>query len=181
MRLFHFSDDPAIAVFEPRPVLVPSRRPPGREWLNGPLVWAIDEPHQPLYLFPRDCPRILLWLKPDTTPHDRAQWFGNRSCRMIAYIEEAWRERVARGFIYRYEFAGDAFENLDDAGMWVSRGAVVPNGFAKLHDLPEKLDAQGVDLVAVESLLPLKDAWKTTLHASGLRLRGAQGWDQKWP
>ena len=66
MRLFHFSDDPAIARFEPRAVLVPSPRAPGREWLNGPLVWAIDEPHQPMYLFPRDCPRILLWPRPET-------------------------------------------------------------------------------------------------------------------
>jgi hypothetical protein len=42
MRLFHFSDDPAIAIFTPRPVRVPAQRAPGREWLNGTLVWAID-------------------------------------------------------------------------------------------------------------------------------------------
>jgi len=41
------SDDPAIGYFEPRPVRIPSTRPEGREWLNGPLVWAIDEWHQP--------------------------------------------------------------------------------------------------------------------------------------
>src|SRR5215472_18463871 len=128
MRLFHFSDDPSIEVFEPRPVLVPSRRPPGREWLNGPLVWAIDEAHQPMYLFPRDCPRILLWVKPETSDEDRARWFGDRTCRMIAYIEEAWRARMASGFIYRYELEAMAFEDLADAGMWVSRGAVRPVG-----------------------------------------------------
>ena len=43
MRLFHFSDDPDISEFVPRPVLIPSQRPAGREWLNGPLVWAIEE------------------------------------------------------------------------------------------------------------------------------------------
>src|SRR5580692_5650473 len=75
-RLFHFSDDPAIAVFTPRPVRVPAERGPGREWLNGPLVWAIDEPRQPMYLFPRDCPRILLWLTPQTTEADKALWWG---------------------------------------------------------------------------------------------------------
>ena len=57
-RLYHFSDDPSITRFVPRPVLVPATRPPGSDWLNGPLVWAIDEWHQPMYLFPRDCPRI---------------------------------------------------------------------------------------------------------------------------
>lgn len=52
MRLFHYSDDPGIAVFEPRPVRVPVDRPRGQEWLNGPLVWAIDGPHGILYPFP---------------------------------------------------------------------------------------------------------------------------------
>jgi hypothetical protein len=181
MRLFHFSDKPDIKVFEPRPVLVPSRRPPGREWLNGPLVWAIDEPHQPMYLFPRDCPRILLWLKAETSEEDRARWFGNRSCRMLAYIEAAWSERVTSGFIYRYELGDAGFENLCDAGMWVSRSAVAPIGLTKLDDLPAQLQALDVELIAVENLLPLKNVWNTTLHASGLRLRGAKGWDQNWP
>jgi hypothetical protein len=48
VRLFHFSDDPTIEIFTPRPVLVASKRPPGREWLNDPLAWAIDAWHQPM-------------------------------------------------------------------------------------------------------------------------------------
>jgi NADPH:quinone reductase-like Zn-dependent oxidoreductase len=43
MRLFHFSDDAGIECFVPRPVAVPSQRAAGMDWLNGPLVWAIDE------------------------------------------------------------------------------------------------------------------------------------------
>ena len=84
MRLFHFSDDPDIAQFEPRPVRVPVERPAGREWLNGPLVWAIDDWHQPLYLFPRECPRILLWPTSRTTKQDRLRWMGDISARMVA-------------------------------------------------------------------------------------------------
>ena len=45
-RLFHFSDDPSIEEFVPRSVLVPSERPPGQDWLNGPLVWAVNELRQ---------------------------------------------------------------------------------------------------------------------------------------
>jgi|ERR1035437_264431 hypothetical protein len=78
MRLFHFSEDPAIAKFDPRPVQVASDRPAGREWLNGPLVWAIEESHQRLYLFPRDCPRILLWATPKTTAEDVARWLDGK-------------------------------------------------------------------------------------------------------
>ena len=51
MQLFHFSDAGGIKVFTPRPVPVASPRAEGREWLNGPLVWAIDDWHAPMYLF----------------------------------------------------------------------------------------------------------------------------------
>lgn len=76
MRLFHFSEAPDITRFTPRPVTVPSERPPGRDWLNGPLVWAIDEARAFLYLFPRACPRIVIWSTADTSPEDRRQWLG---------------------------------------------------------------------------------------------------------
>lgn len=71
MRLFHISDQPDIAHFQPRPIRVPVDRPPGQDWLNGPLVWAIDELHQILYLFPRECPRIVIWATPFSTHADR--------------------------------------------------------------------------------------------------------------
>jgi len=177
MRLFHFSDDPAIACFKPRPVAIPSQRPPGRDWLNGPLVWAIDQPHQPMYLFPRDCPRILLWPRPDTTADDLRSWFGDRPWRMIAHIEQAWFERLRGATIYRYELPPETFEALDDAGMWVARQAVTPIRMDAIGALPAALRAEGVELRIMESLAPLRDIWSTSLHASGIRLRNAQGWD----
>jgi GNAT superfamily N-acetyltransferase len=176
-RLFHFSDDPAIARFEPRPVRTPSERGAGRDWLNGPLVWAIEDERQALYLFPRECPRILLWLTPATTEADRAAWWGGRDCAAIAHIEWAWLERLRTGSIWRYELPVEAFEDLDDAGMWVSRRAVEPVGVERIDDLPSALRAEGVELRVMESLRPLKGIWGTSLHASGVRLRNAAGWD----
>lgn len=176
MRLFHFSDDPGIECFVPRPVLVPSARPPGRDWLNGPLVWAIDETTQPLYFFPRDCPRILLWETADTTARDREHWFGPRGARMVAHVELAWWARLKRETLYRYELPPESFEDLADAGMWVSRQAVTPLTVETLTDLPAMLAAHGVALRLMESLVPLKNVWSSSLHASGVRLRHAQGW-----
>jgi hypothetical protein len=177
-RLFHFSDDPAISTFAPRPVRVPSSREPGQEWLNGPLVWAVDEAHQAVYLFPRECPRILLWPTPATTPEDRAAWWGSRTCRMIAHIEWAWLERLQQAIIYRYELEPTDFESLDDAWMWVSRAAQKPLGMTAYDDLLGALAAQDVELRVMDSLLPLRDVWTTSLHASGIRLRNAAGWEQ---
>lgn len=176
MRLFHFSEDPGISIFEPRPVRVPSDRPAGREWLNGPLVWVIDDCHQPMYLFPRECPRILLWPTPQTTEEDRARWLGETSSRMVAHIERSWLARFEAGVIYRYEFDAVSFEDLGDAWMWVSRKSVSPIDVTRIDDLANELRAHDVELRVLENLFPLRDVWSSSLHASGIRLRNAEGW-----
>jgi hypothetical protein len=178
VRLFHFSDDPAIARFAPRPVTVPSPRPPGREWLNGPLVWAIDEERAAMYLFPRDCPRILLWPLPHSSAADIERWWAGSRARMLAYVEEAWAERLGAATLHRYELPADGFQRLDDAGMWVSRRPVRPLARVTLRDLPAQLAACDVELRVVESFTPLEGVWACSLHASGLRLRNAAGWNQ---
>jgi hypothetical protein len=179
MRLFHFSDDATIEVFTPRAVRVPSERPAGREWLNGPLVWAIDEARQPMYLFPRDCPRILLWPLPHSSAADTERWWAGSRARMLAYVEEAWAERLGATALHRFELPADGFQCLDDAGMWVSRRPVRPLARVTLRDLPAQLAACDVELRVVESLTPLRDVWASSLHASGLRLGNAAGWNQE--
>lgn len=176
MRLFHFSHDAGIARFEPRPVAIPSARPPGREWLNGPLVWAIQSDRQAMYLFPRECPRILIWQTPDTRDEDLAPWRGERCGRIIAHIEWAWLERLRTARICRYELPCESFEALHDAGMWVSRQPVEPLSAEVIRNLPAALEACDVELRVMPSLVPLRDLWSGTVHASGIRLRNAAGW-----
>lgn len=177
-RLFHFSDDASITRFVPRPVRVPSGRGPARAWLNGPLVWAVAETHQAVYLFPRDCPRILLWPTGRTTPEDLATWWGERSCRMLAHIEWAWWERMASETLYRYELPAEPFRPVEgDNWMWVSDQPVEPTARCTLTNLPEALAEEGVELKIMDRLTPLRHVWSTTLHASGVRLRNAQDWE----
>jgi hypothetical protein len=176
VRLFHFSDDPGITAFAPRPVRVRSERPPGREWLNGPLVWAIDDWHQPMYLFPRDCPRILAWPLASTTAEDLERYWTPPPGRMVAHIELNWAPRLKTGRIFRYELPAEPFESLRDAGMWVARERVEPLAVEQISDLPAALVEAGVTLRVVESLAPLKALWSSTLHFSGIRLRNAETW-----
>jgi len=175
-RLFHFSDDDSIARFEPRAVQEPSARECGSEWLNGPLVWAIDAWHQPLYLFPRNCPRILMWRTPATVPDDAVTFFGDVTSRMMAYVEHRWMERLRTACVYRYELPIDSFQSLDDAGMWVSTEGVTPLAVKRIDHLPDALKAADVELVSLETLKPLRSSWETSVHVSGIRLRHAQGW-----
>ena len=182
MRLFHFSDEPDIAVFTPRPVRVPVERPSDQSQLNGPLVWAIDAAHAMLYLFPRECPRILIWPTSATAPEDRLSWFEDRTCRARAYIEQAWWASLSQARIYRYELPIETFEPVGELGMWVSRAPVRPLEARALGDLPGALAAEAVEINTVESLLPLKPVWKSSMHASGLRLRNVEGWGPPgWP
>ena len=126
MRLFHFSDDAGIDRFDPRPVRTPARRPPGMDWLNGPLVWAIAEDHQQLYLFPRECPRIVMWAHAGTIPSDRQIWLGDAPHGIVAlaYIEARWLERLDHASLTRYELPRDHFVDINDAGMWVSHESI---------------------------------------------------------
>jgi len=176
MRLFHFSDDAAIDRFVPRPVSAPSARPAGREWLNGPLVWAIDAAHEMLYLFPRDCPRILAWATPPSTAADRARWLGPGEPRAVAFVEAAWIDRLRVAEIHRYELPAATFRSIEDAGMWVSEAPVVPLGCVALTRLDGELVRRGVDLRIVDSLAPLAALWDSSLHVSGIRLRNSLTW-----
>lgn len=179
-RLFHFSEEPGIEHFVPRATV--ATRPVGREWLNGPLVWAIEESHQHMYLFPRECPRILVWPVSSTSAKDRDRWFGRSSAKVIAHVEEDWQERIGAATLYRYEFAALRFEDIADAGMWVSRSEVVPVGCERLDDLPRSLSAAGVEMRSLPSLAPLVGLWEeTTMHVSGIRLRNARDWPEKAP
>lgn len=176
MRLFHFSEDPAIEVFVPRPVAVPAPRPPGQAWLNGPLVWAVSEERQATYLFPRECPRILLWPTPETTAEDEAAWWAGRTSRMIACTEWGWLHAMGSTVLHRYELPAASFRAVDGDWMWVSEKPVEPLAVERLDDLLGALAREDVELRLMPTLAPLAGVWSTTLHASGIRLRNARGW-----
>ncbi len=182
MRLFHFSDNPSITEFVPRPVNTPVDRPAGQEWLNGPLVWAVSSSHDFLYMFPRECPRILLWPTTATTPQDMKTWFSDTSANVRAFVEKRWLERLQIGVIYRYEMPIEAFEEVGDVGMWVARKTIIPLRTDAISDLPTRIRDRDIDLTALDDLTGLRDVWETTLHASGIRLRNAKNWGAPgWP
>jgi hypothetical protein len=175
-RLFHFSELGSIKKFIPKPVDVPSPREVGQEWLNGPLVWATDEEHQATYLFPRDCPRILLWQTTATTDEDRRLWWGERECSMIAHVEWKWLSRIHEQTLFRYQLPPNTFEYIEDGWMWVSKETVAPLRVERIDDLLEAHRELKVELRVMENLLPLRQLWTTSFHVSGIRLRNATGW-----
>jgi hypothetical protein len=188
MQLHHFSDDRTIERFTPRPVRVPSLRRPGEEWLNGPLVWAVEARRAPMYLFPRECPRILIWSTPNTTEEDRRRWLGATAAATVAYIEWDWLEPVRTDALYRYDLPTATFEDLQDAGMFVSRQAVVPIAMETISDLPAALRGHGVELRICERLTPMRGAGlqparqrDPTAQRQGLGVKQLRGGAARFP
>lgn len=167
MKLYHFSDNPDIHIFEPRIIYNRTDEPP--------KVWTIDEKHAPHYYFPRECPRVCVWPKEDTSDEDIDLFFGmSKTHRMVA-IEIGWYDRVRRGHICRYSFDPDGFElHVADAGYYITTRPVKPIGVERIDDLIGSLLQEGIELRVTPSLMPLRERiLSSTVNFSMIRMRNA--------
>ena len=169
MRLFHFSEDPNIREFVPRP---PLARPEVE-----PLVWAIEEERSPIYYLPRECPRVCFWATPETNEQDREFYERTVSGRMAIAIEFGWLDRVRESALYRYEFSLGGFEpltasRLESYGAYVSRVSETPLRVEPMGDLLGRLRDSEVELRLCPNLRTLAETAATsTLHFSLIRMR----------
>jgi hypothetical protein len=165
--LYHFSEEDNIEIFHPRKHPSFPDRPP--------MVWAIDGERSPLYLFPRDCPRIGFWATPDTNQHDREKYLHTTSADKIIAIESGWLDRLQYTKLYRYSFAPDHFTTMDEgAGYFVSYETEQPLTKEPVGTLLEALVQNGVELRIMPSLhLLVEKLPETTLHFSMIRMRNA--------
>lgn len=165
MKLYHFSEEPDIKVFEPRTIYSQT----------DAKVWTIDNYHAPHYYFPRECPRVCVWPKDDTNDLDLAKFFGmSKTMRMVA-IESGWYDRVRKGYIYKYTFDPDGFElNEPNAGYYITTRSVKPIVVEKIDDLIGEIIAEGIELRVTPSLLPLKESiLGSSINFSIIRMRNA--------
>ncbi|MCM3786709.1 hypothetical protein M3231_27625 [Neobacillus mesonae] len=167
MRLFHFSDDPAIHTFEPRVI--------NNQHDESAKVWAIDAEHAAHYYVPRECPRICVHASEGTKGSDKALFFGmSETNRMIA-IESAWYDRVRQGHIYKYSVNADDFQLYDaNAGYYISTKSVRPIAVERMDDLIGAILQEGIELRVTPSLMLMKErVLASTLHFSMIRMRNA--------
>jgi len=165
-RLYHVSEEGAIALFTPRPAPV----------LEGEaVVWAVNERCLPNYLFPRDCPRIAWHVAPHTTAADRQRHFTDPAATHAVAFEEAWLERMRTTPLYLYEFAPDPFALHDvGAGYFLARQPVRPISLRRIDDPVAELFARKVELHPCETLWQHHDAIQgSTFYWSIIRMRNA--------
>jgi hypothetical protein len=161
--LFHMSEEPDIARFEPR----------ASEYATGLVVWAIDERRLCNYLVPRECPRVTYYAGADTTATDVDRFLG--SSPAVVAIESGWLERVRSTWLYSYHMPPETFECLDAcAGYFVSRVPVVPSRIEVFQDPLGELLVRGVELRVIPNLWSLRDAVvASSLQFSLIRMRNA--------
>jgi hypothetical protein len=167
MPLFHFSEEPDIAVFEPRKLDYRMEEPA--------QVWTIDEFHAPHYYFPRECPRVCIWTQEDTTNEDLQLFFRYSSTQRMVAVETGWLERIRSSTIYRYIFDPVEFELYEpNAGYYTSTRTVRPVAVEKMDDPLGSLAALDIEVRITPSLRPLKEAIpSSTVNYSMIRMRNA--------
>ena len=169
MVLYHISEESSIEVFIPRK---------SEAWPDfPPVVWAMDEKHLINYLFPRECPRIIYSNSPRVSEADREKFFSLTVANTIVVVEKGWLERMKQARIYKYCFADDGFELMDEnAGYYISRETVQPLHIEPIQDLLERLLAYDIELRFTPNLHPLKDAIlaSTVTDFSMIRMRNAR-------
>ncbi|PTX55096.1 hypothetical protein C8P63_12256 [Melghirimyces profundicolus] len=125
--LYHFSDEPEIRVFHPRSHPRHPDRPPS--------VWAIDGAREAHYWFPRNCPRVIFWPKPDSRREEVEMLMGPSPAPKVIAMESRWLPRIGKHRLYRYKLPASSFRLFDStAGYWVSEKSVQPAG---VEEIPE--------------------------------------------
>jgi hypothetical protein len=164
--LWHFSEDPSLGRFRPRPP-TPNREGP-------PLVWAVDTRHAPMFWFPRDCPRGCIWPVSATTTEDRERFFGQSAATRIHVMEAGWLGRMQDCRLYAYRLPTGPFRAHEVGGYWVADEPVDAIDQVIIDDLAGRHARAGIELRITPSIWPFwRQVANSTVGFSGSRLRNS--------
>jgi hypothetical protein len=168
-ELLHFSEDPTIEHFVPHVAATSTNA--------EPMVWAVDAVHSPAYWFPRQCPRALAWVGPETSDGDRERILSPGRTRVHA-VEYGWLDTMRTVDLFAYRLPSLAFRAIDndDPHAFVATTPVDPLGPAeRVGDLFALHDEAGIELRVLDNLWTFWDAVVgSSLGFSGIRLRNAR-------
>jgi hypothetical protein len=169
-RLFHVSEKPDIAIFEPRP------SPSYFEGITGDVVFAISGRLLHNYLLPRDCPRVTYYATDQTTVADKERFVGNTAASHVIIVESRWYKRITETRLYCYEFSQDNFTLIDEcAGYFISYESSIPIAVHPVDNIISELLNRNIELRFAPTLIGLADVVsKSSLNFSLIRMRNAR-------
>jgi hypothetical protein len=165
-EVLHFSEDPTIEIFRPHVAETARQR--------TAYVWAVGPDRAPDYWFPRQCPRAMAWVGPNTTAEDRDRIIGAGSGTRVHAVEYGWLDAMRTVELYAYRLPAAEFVEHDAAV--VSTSDVRPLGPPeRVGDLFALHEEAGIQLRVLDRL---HEFWAavvgSTLEWSGIRLRNAK-------
>jgi hypothetical protein len=164
--LWHFSEDPGLAHFDPRARAADPAAPP--------LVWAVDSRHAPLFWFPRDCPRGCIWPVSTTTADDRERFFGQSAATRIHVVETGWLARLQECRLYAYRLPAGPFRPHEVGGYWIADEPADAVEQVVIDDLAGRHARAGIELRITPSVWPFwRRVASSTVEFSGSRLRNS--------
>ena len=168
-ELLHFSEDPTIRRFEPH-VAATAQQPEA-------YVWAVDVVNAPSYWFPRQCPRGMAWVGPETTDEDRRAILGPGGAARVHAVEYGWLDAIRTTQLFAYRFDAEPFRPFGERRphAYVATEPVEPLGPAEpVGDLFAVHERAAIELRVMTNLWPFWDAVvASTLGFSGIRLANA--------
>lgn len=169
-EVLHFSEDPTITRFVPQAAATSRER--------QAYVWAVGADRAPDYWFPRQCPRAMAWVGPQTTATDRDRIVGAGCGQRVHAIEYAWLPALRSVTLYAYRLPAEPFSPIGapQPHAVVATAPVTPLGPAEpVGDLLSLHEEAGIQLRVLVGLWPFWDVvTASTLSFSGIRLRNAR-------
>ena len=168
-EVLHFSEDPSIIQFVPHVAATAQ--------VAQAYVWAVDHDRSPDYWFPRQCPRAMAWVTPETTDADRELIVGPGCGERVHAVEYGWLDAVRTARVWAYRLPAASFAPIGDPPhAHVSTRAVEPLGPPEpVGDLFGLHERAGISLRVLPNLWPFWDrVIGSSLGFSGIRLRNAR-------
>jgi hypothetical protein len=121
-QVLHFSEDPTITRFKPHVARTAQHQ--------EAYVWAVDQSRAPDYWFPRQCPRVLAWVRASTSDIDRDRIIGAGCGDRLHAVEYGWLEAVRTTRLYAYRLPAHLFRPIGspDPHAHVAQQPVDPLG-----------------------------------------------------
>jgi hypothetical protein len=139
--LFCLSEDPKIEIFEP------SFSPGFARLVRQAVVIAFSYQSLSQYLFPPECPRVVMNQLPTSSPADLVRFLGPARAESVIAVEASWYKRIQQTTLYCYEVPKALFFPLEGAdSIFISHQRVKPMTAKPIYDLLEELMKRNIEI-----------------------------------
>jgi hypothetical protein len=145
--LYCLSEYPRIEIFEP------FISPRSVKWLSEEVVIAISSENLSNYLFPPDCPRIVIFPLPKSSELDCERFLGPAKTGSVIAVEAKWFDKIQQTTLYCYQVPEESFMPLErNDSFYVSFKSVKPISVKPVYNPLGELMKRNIEIRFLPSL-----------------------------